>query len=294
MELSHALPEGAEKVHASLRLALEAGMQDHVGVAYSNLVSSALTTRDYDTARTYLDAGRAFCEEHDLRSWGTYLSAWGARVALDEGRWSDAAALAAYVLERTPRSLPHSRFVALLVQGVLAARRGRDDPWPALDESLAIARGTNELQRVGPVAVARAEARWLTGAPERIPEETEAGFALAERTEHRWTLGEIAVWHHRAGLPAPHSDGVPDPVRAELDGETDRAAQFWSERGCRTTPRWCEGPLMPNRTSARVCRCCRSWAPDRQRRSSRDGCATEVPGASGSGPGPRPGRTLAA
>ena len=125
VELSHGLAEGADKVHRSLDLALEAGMQDHVGVAYSNLVSSSLTTHDYDTAGTYLAAGRAFCDEHDLRSWGTYLDAWGARFALDQAQWADATQLVKQVLERAPRSLPHSRFVALLVRGVLAARMAR-------------------------------------------------------------------------------------------------------------------------------------------------------------------------
>ena len=188
VELSHGLADGAAKVQRSLDLALEAGMQDHVGVAYSNLVSSSLTIHDYDTAGAYLTTGRAFCEEHDLRSWGTYLDAWAARFALDQGRWVDASDLVDHVLERAPRSLPHSRFVALLVRGVLSARTGEGDPWPDLDEALGIARGTNELQRIGPVAVARAELAGWPGTPRGSPvrRSKPGGWPSGASTGGRW------------------------------------------------------------------------------------------------------------
>ncbi len=232
VELSHGHRVGVTKVQRSLDLALSAGMLDHAGVAYSNLVSSALTIRDYDTAQRYLEDGRAFCDAHDLRSWGAYLDAWGARFALDRGRWSEASRLVERALARAPLSLPHSRFVALLVRGVLSARTGRGDPWCDLDEALVIAQGTNELQRIGPAAVARAEAHWLTGSPERIPEETSNARALAGRTEHSWTLGELALWHHRAGHEPGESSLLPAPVLAELAGDTAAATTFWNDRDC--------------------------------------------------------------
>ena len=81
--------------------------------------------------------------------------------------------------------------------------------------------------------MARAEAHWLTGSPEQILAETEQAWALAERTEHPWTLGELALWHHRAGLDGGESDLVPEPVRAELAGDIDAATAFWRDRGCR-------------------------------------------------------------
>ncbi|MFC7619444.1 ATP-binding protein [Microlunatus sp. GCM10028923] len=233
VEFSHGLAEGEEKLRHSLRLALDAGLLDLVGVAYSNLVSSALYTRDYGKAVGYLDAGRAFCDEQDLRSWGSYLDAWGARVALDQGRWPEAASLVGQVFVRAPRSLPHSRFIALVVQGVLAARRGDESPWPALDEAREIARATGELQRLAPVAIARAEARWLAGTPELIPAEAEQAYALAERSEHAWTLGELISWQHRAGRDHPDPGlPLPAPIRAELAGDAETAAAFWTERGC--------------------------------------------------------------
>ena len=47
--------------------------------------------------------------------------------------------------------------------GRLRARRGDPDPWSPLDEARELAAGTGELQRLAPVAGARAEARWLAG-----------------------------------------------------------------------------------------------------------------------------------
>ena len=231
-EMTHEIPEGREKLLRSLELALDADLPSHVAVAYCNLVSSAHDTGDYDDAAAYLDAGRAFCEEHDLLSWGTYLGGWAARIALDQGRWADAAALAHETLDRTRGSLPHSRFRSLLVLGLLHARRGDDDPWPLLDEARAIAIRTDELERLAPAAVARAEARWLAGDNDRIPRETERALARAEASDARWTIGELTVWHHRAGLQAD-GERLPPPYRAELAGDARAAADFWTARECR-------------------------------------------------------------
>ena len=233
VEMSHGLPAGREKLERSLQLALEAGLEDHAAVCYCNLVSCAYDIRDYDAAAAHLEAGRAFCSEHDLFAWDTYLGGWEARIALDHGRWAEAAALAGENLERTRGSLPHSRFGSLLVVGVLHARRGDQDPWPALDEALTIAIGTDELERLGPVAVARAEARWLAGEAGQIAEETGAALARAGASDHRWMIGELAIWRHRAGLTHAGGERLPPPYRAELAGDVRTAADFWVDRGCR-------------------------------------------------------------
>ncbi len=232
VEMSHGLEPGRDKVQRSLELALEHGLENHAAVAYCNLVSCAHDVCDYDTALTHLAAGRAYCDEHDLLAWDTYLGGWEARIALDQGRWADASALAGENLERTRGSLPHSRFRSLLVLGVLHARRDDEDPWPALDEALAIAIRTNELERLGPAAAARAEARWLAGQAGQIAEETDDALARAESSDHRWMIGELAVWRHRAGVPRDDGERLPQPYRAELAGDVRAAADFWAARGC--------------------------------------------------------------
>jgi DNA-binding CsgD family transcriptional regulator len=233
VELTHELPGGRAKVMESLRLALEGGHTSHAAVAYCNLVSCAHDSRDYDAAVAHLAAGRKFCDDHDLLQWGTYLGGWAARIALDHGRWTEAAALASETLARTRGSLPHSRFRSLLTLGVLHARRGDDDPWPPLDEARAIAARTNEFERLFPAAVARAEARWLAGEVDLIAEETDLALARAEAVHHRWSIGELVTWRHRGGLPYAGDEGLPPPYRDELAGDVRAAAEFWNARGCR-------------------------------------------------------------
>ena len=46
-----------------------------------------------------------------------------------------------------------------------------------LDQALALARPTGELQRLGQVASARAEVAWLFSDPDRVHEETEIAWS---------------------------------------------------------------------------------------------------------------------
>ena len=69
---------GRAMLEAGLRRATEAGLDDDVGRAYANLVSQAMVRRQYEEAAGYLSDGIAYCDEHDLASYGLYIRAWGA------------------------------------------------------------------------------------------------------------------------------------------------------------------------------------------------------------------------
>jgi DNA-binding CsgD family transcriptional regulator len=233
VELDHGLPAGRDKLLRSLELALEARLDRHAAVAYCNLVSGSHDLRDYETAVAHLVPGRAFCDEHDLLAWYLYLGGWEAHIALDHGRWDEAAAIAGEVLEGTRGRLPHSRYRALIVTGLLHARSGDADPWPALDEAREIAIEADELDTIHPVAVGRAEARWLTGEARLVREETDEAMARAERTGSPTLIGELAIWRHRAGLPYAGSVPLSAHYRAEIAGDIATAVEFWRARGCR-------------------------------------------------------------
>jgi hypothetical protein len=121
-----------------------------------------------------------------------------ARADFDQGRWTEATRTLEVVL-CDPRTAPSSRIKALAVLGRVRARRDGPGIWPPLDEALALGTGTGERQRLGPVAVARAEAAWLQGDPAPAREGVEGALDLAERTGARRGPGRSASWPSGCG-----------------------------------------------------------------------------------------------
>lgn len=230
-ELHAARPGGRAKLERSLALALDAGLEDHAARAYTNLASTFLHTREYALADKYFEAGIAYAVEHELDMYRVYMTGWAARSEMDQGRWNAAVELATSVIDRPGAHVP-SRVTPLAVIGRLRARRGEPDPWGPLDEALELARPTGELQRLAPVAAARAEARWLGGEHDRIAEETTAVLELAMELDDVWTAGELCLWRHRAGIEPPKDrDKLAKPFRLELE-DPAAAAAYWTQAGC--------------------------------------------------------------
>jgi DNA-binding CsgD family transcriptional regulator len=220
------LPDGQAMLDRSLELALAAGLEEHVARAYTNLAATALDRREIAAADRYLDAGIDYCTERDLDSWRLYMTGYRARSHLEQGRWDDAAECARSVLADPDAAVP-TRITPLVVVGRLRARRGDPGPWEPLDEALALARRTGELQRIGPVAAARAETRWLAGEQDAIADETAAALALAIECDDRWLAGELHCWRRRAGI-TEEVEPVAEPYR--LHGAA--AAEAWTAIGC--------------------------------------------------------------
>jgi DNA-binding CsgD family transcriptional regulator/tetratricopeptide (TPR) repeat protein len=232
-ELRGGSANGVAKLELSLELAMAAGLDDHVGRAYTNLGASALHVREYDVAVRALDAGIEYCRERDLDSWLGYLIGWRAVARLDRGDWDGAQADAVAVL-RDPCVAAAGRIPLLVVLGRLRARRDEADVWAPLDEALVLAERTGELQRLAPVAVARAEARWLVGDDDSVAAETDAALRLASDSGDAWALSELRAWRGRAGIrDGSRADGAtPTPFALELEGDAAGAAALWDERGC--------------------------------------------------------------
>ena len=124
----------------------------------------------------------------------------------------------------------NARHGALLVLGLVRARRGDPDAWSPLDEALDVARVDGSLQYHAPVAGARAEVAWLHGQRDRIGDETREALAMALERDSMGTAAALLVWRQRAGLtdelPAQMPDG---PDWLELAGDHRGAALAWSE-----------------------------------------------------------------
>jgi DNA-binding CsgD family transcriptional regulator len=230
--LAGAKVEGREKLERSLALALVEGLDEHVARAHTNLACCGIDLRDYELGDHHLDEGMAYCRERDLDSWLLYMTGWRARSELEQGRWDEASTWALTVLDRLAVSAP-TRITPLAVLGRLRARRGDPDVWGPLDEASELAKATGELQRLLPVALARAEARWLAGDAQRVDEETGPTLELAVARQSSWGVGELLVWRRRAGITdSEPSVRVAEPLRLELAGDSTAASTLWCELGC--------------------------------------------------------------
>jgi DNA-binding CsgD family transcriptional regulator len=219
------------QLEQSLEHARRVGADEQVGRIFIPLAAIAVETRRHALATRYLDAGIAYCSERGYELFRLYLLAYRARLELDQGRWPEAADSAASVL-RIRRTSTTPRIQALVVLGLLRARRGDPGQWDALDEAWALAEPTGELPRIAPVAAARAEAAWLEGDGAAAARATVAALALAVERAAGWRAGELAVWRRRAGLAEESPPVVDGPYALELAANALSAAARWTELGC--------------------------------------------------------------
>ncbi|MGA7538687.1 MAG: hypothetical protein WBW93_07960, partial [Steroidobacteraceae bacterium] len=117
---------GWADLHRVLQLALAAGLQEHVARAYNDLAAMAVSRRQYEQASGYMQAGLAYCEEHDLDWVWTYMLAYRARMRFEQGDWNAASEDVGAVL-RSPRTPAITRIPALRTLAHLRVRRGDPD-----------------------------------------------------------------------------------------------------------------------------------------------------------------------
>jgi DNA-binding CsgD family transcriptional regulator/tetratricopeptide (TPR) repeat protein len=223
--------QGLHKLERSLELARGAELDEHAGRALLNLVFWPLRGHAYPLADRYLAVGLEYCGERGLDLWRLFLIACRARIELDRGYWADAGESAAFAL-RDPRTWSVPRVTALVVLGLVRARRGDPEVWPLLEDALALAEPTGELQRIAPAAAARAEAAWLAGDHAAVASATESALELSQRRQAAWVTGELAVWRRRAGIEEEIPPHVAKPYALQLTGSWARAAQLWEDLGC--------------------------------------------------------------
>ena len=223
--------ESVVTLESCRRRASRAGLAEYAGRAYVTLTYWAARTKSHDAAARHLDDALAYCTEHGLDIWRSYLTVSRARAQLDHGDWDSAIETAGAII-RDPRTSPVTRVIALAVLGLVRARRGDPECWPPLEEAWGRAEGTGELQRIELVALARAEAAWLEGNDTLVASATEAPLKLAKLRGASWIVGALETWRWRAGLREPFSTNLPQPFSAQAAGDWALAARLWEQLGC--------------------------------------------------------------
>jgi DNA-binding CsgD family transcriptional regulator/tetratricopeptide (TPR) repeat protein len=222
---------GWADLHRALRLALAAGLQEHVARAYNDLAAMAVSRRQYEHASGYMQTGLAYCEEHDLDFVRTYMLAYRARMRFEQGDWNAASEDIEAVL-RSPRTAAITRIPALRTLAHLRVRRGDPDAVGPMQQARALAGPTPVLQRAGMLAVVCAEAAWLAGDREGVIREVQPVYELSRRRRDPRMNGELAAWLWRVGVLQEPPTDIAEPYAAEISGDWRGAADAWHALGC--------------------------------------------------------------
>ena len=224
-------PDGKPMLEQSLEIALAHDFEEHVARCYANLCSTAVKSRDYADAHKQIgDAMRYFCAR-DLDSWSNYILVWQARMDFERSDW-DAAADIAGRLVTSHGVAAVTRICALVVLARVRLRRGDPGARELLEEAVVLAEQSGELQRLAPVAAARAEEAWLRNDGTPVDAIVLQALALAEERQDRRALGELRYWCLRLGLVQAGPDGVEEPYVLQIGGRWREAADTWQRLGC--------------------------------------------------------------
>jgi DNA-binding CsgD family transcriptional regulator len=218
---------GRDMLERAVALARPLGLDDDITRAMTNLGWTAWQHRELARAERYLDEAVAYSAERDLVAMELYQRASLASVRLCRSQWR-AAREEAESLAQSPGAIAATRIVALTCLARAKAIMN-EDATEMLVEAQALAEQTGELQRLGPVAVARAEAAWLAGDPACVVDAASAMFEAARTREDRWLAGELGLWLHRANVEVDPR-GLAEPYAREIAGDHTTAA-LWTELG---------------------------------------------------------------
>ena len=188
-------PAGQRIIEEALQVALDAGDTEDACRAYVNITWTLLDWFRLDEAEGYLAAAMKLAEEHEFLGFLGYMHVARARLALARGEWDDAARHAELGVD----AHAPTRCAALTVLGRIRVRRGEPGAAELLGPAWEIAVQVNEMQRMGPVAAARAEDAWLSGDLAAVRDIVTPVYAEAARLNDVGHLAELGYWLAVAG-----------------------------------------------------------------------------------------------
>ena len=223
--------DGYALLEESLEISVRERFDDHAARAYANLVWTALDYRQYDKAERYIEEGIEYASRRELAGSIYYITAERARMGFERGHWKQAEIDARWVLGQ-PEEPGITTMPALAALARLQVRRGDPDVDKTLVEALELAGRTGELQRIAPVALARAELAWLRDDPHGIESAIGEAYELGLAAKQPWITDELAFWMWRAVGMAEAPSDLETPYSLQMDGNWLQAAQAWARFGC--------------------------------------------------------------
>lgn len=222
-------PEGVEMLIEAAEIAESLGLTWELQRARGNLVQTALEAKDVGRARQVNETALASIDEVE----GVFAQhlMMGALISIAAGEYEDAAVIFDDMeqSDRVPASL---RWFLDSDRTELLVRRG--DP----QAGLAVERLRKGAESVGQMQdrawAARVSAEYLWGFQKRDDRATEQNlevYAEISKEVDRWDLAELALWLWLDGHLEALPDRVPEPLRWLGEGEWDRSARWFEERG---------------------------------------------------------------
>jgi DNA-binding CsgD family transcriptional regulator/tetratricopeptide (TPR) repeat protein len=222
--------DGEECIEESLAVAMSVGADEHACRSYLNHAWITIDRHSYAQARAILAEAMSFAERCEQLGFLSYLRGLRARLELETGDFRAAESDARHVIalpELTGVTNMHSWYVL----GRIETRRGDASAWATLKTAARQAHQTGELQRLAPVAVARAEYAWHHGDQAAGHEALQSANRLADDLGHEGRMKlETSYWLWKCGGEVV-LDGA-HPWALQVNGRWREAAAEWERLGC--------------------------------------------------------------
>ena len=206
-----------------------AGLREQAARALNSLGAFGVATHDHELANEFLPAALEYCVDHTLDLWRINVLALRARSLLDQGRWTEAADTAAWLLD-DPRESPWPQHEALLVLTLVRGRRGDPGAHESLAAAKAVGVSPEETSAIVDLAVAHAEVAWLANRPDEVDRATYD--ALERERGSPDDAARLAYWRTLSGFDTPPAGDASGPYALGARGDWRTAAAEWSRRGC--------------------------------------------------------------
>lgn len=202
-----------EPLRRALRHSAELGLDHLGGAAYSTLYEFYVSSFRIHDGEVDFRRGLAFCDDHELATYGSCLRGRRALALAETGRWQGSLAIAAEVLDSTASEV--NQLTSRVATALVRMRTGAGDVDEVLRPAVAWAESLAETPWVVLTRLALVERYWLIDDHVAAQRELTAAEACLSESFLLETA-EVARWKQRLGG----------------DGGAGETAADWERRGC--------------------------------------------------------------